>query len=75
MQSRGIFSPSCSIFATLKRFTLAQGKEVHLRAEVYNVFNHPNIFNPEGNMRGSDYGKILIKSGNRTMQIALRFVF
>jgi hypothetical protein len=39
------------------------------------VFNHPNIFNPQGNMRSADYGKILTKSGNRTMQIALRFVF
>jgi hypothetical protein len=62
-------------FAMLKRFPLAEGREFHLRAEAYNVFNHPNIFNPVGNMRNSDFGKILNKSGNRTMQIALRFVF
>jgi hypothetical protein len=59
----------------LKRFPLAEGKEFHFRAEAYNVFNHPNIFNPNGNMRSSDFGKILNKSGNRTMQIALKFIF
>jgi hypothetical protein len=43
----------------LIRFTSAEGKRVHLHAEAYNVFNHPNIFNPEGNVRSSDYGNIL----------------
>lgn len=62
-------------FAMLKRFTIAEGKQVHFRAEAYNLFNHPNIYNPNGNMRSGDYGKILNKSGNRTMQMALRFVF
>ncbi|MFB3827305.1 MAG: hypothetical protein ACE15B_11075 [Bryobacteraceae bacterium] len=46
--------------------TIAEGKPVHFRAEAYNLFNHPNIYNPNGNMN---------KSGNRTMQMALRFVF
>ncbi len=62
-------------FSMLKRFTIAEGKQLHFRAEAYNIFNHPNIFNPNGNMRSSDYGKILNRSGNRTMQMALRFVF
>ncbi|HWR52383.1 MAG TPA: carboxypeptidase regulatory-like domain-containing protein [Bryobacteraceae bacterium] len=62
-------------FSMLKRFTIAEGKQVHFRAEAYNIFNHPNIYNPNANMRSSDYGKILTKSGNRTMQMALRFVF
>ena len=30
-------------FSMLKRFTIAEGKQVHFRAEAYNVFNHPHL--------------------------------
>ena len=62
-------------FSMLKGFALSESKQIQFRAEAYNIFNHPNIYNPNSNMRSGDYGRILTKSGNRTMQMALKFVF
>jgi hypothetical protein len=59
----------------LKNFRFWEGKTFQFRAEAYNVFNHPNLGNPNMNMRNSDFNKIINRNGNRTMQIGMRFLF
>jgi hypothetical protein len=61
--------------ALLKNFRFTEQRYFQFRAEAYNLFNHPNMDNPNTNMRSRDFGRILNLSGNRTMQIGLRFVF
>jgi hypothetical protein len=42
---------------------------------MYNVFNHRNLGNANLSMRNSDYNRIVNRSGNRSMQMGLRFLF
>jgi hypothetical protein len=46
-----------------------------LRLEAYNVFNHNNLDQPNGQMNGADFGKILTRSGSRTMQFGVKLYF
>ncbi len=62
-------------FSVLKNFKVAERRTLQLRTEAYNVFNHPNLGFPNLNMRNSDYNKIIVRNGNRTMQVGLRFLF
>jgi hypothetical protein len=48
---------------------------LQFRAEFYNIFNHPNLGAPSTSITSSTYGQITSKSGNRTMQMALRLEF
>ncbi len=68
--------------ALLKRFPL--GKEtryLQFRAEVFNVFNHPNFDNPNVTETSSTFGKITsagvqdTRASSRQIQFALRLVF
>jgi len=59
----------------LKNFRLDETRNFQFRAEAYNIFNHPNLDNPNLNMRNSDYNRIINRSGNRTMQMGFRFLF
>jgi hypothetical protein len=72
-----LFGPGSwdSDFAMLKNFPFAEGRFLQYRAEFYNVFNNNNLNNPNTTMRSVDFGRILNRFGNRTMQMGLRFVF
>jgi hypothetical protein len=59
----------------LKNFRFFEGKTIQFRAEAYNVLNHPNLGNPNLNLRNSDFNKIINRNGNRMMQLGLRFLF
>ena len=59
-----------------KNFPVSEGKRFQLRAEFFNLFNHPNFNLPTGNLGSSSAGKITSMSGNsRLMQLGLRFDF
>jgi len=64
-----------SDLSLLKNFRFFEGKTIQFRAEAYNFLNHANLINPNLNIRNSDFNKIINRSGNRTMQIGLRFLF
>jgi hypothetical protein len=69
-------------FALLKKFGL--GKEsrfLQFRAEIFNLFNHPNFDNPNVTETSSTFGKITsagvqdARASSRQMQFALRLAF
>jgi hypothetical protein len=59
----------------LKNFRITEQKRFQARVEAYNIFNHPNLGDPNLNLRNSDFNRIITRSGNRTMQVGLRFLF
>lgn len=75
---RGIIrGPSSYIsnFAIRKNFGIVERLKAQIRAEAFNVFNHPNWGNPNVTPTSSSFGRVQSKSGNREMQLALRLDF
>ncbi len=62
-------------YAVLKNFPISETKFFQYRAEFYNVFNNNNLNDPNTTTRSVDFGRILNRFGNRTMQMGIRFVF
>jgi hypothetical protein len=73
-------------FSLQKNFPIAEGKKFQLRADVFNIFNHPNFALPNGNLQlvrdpatsvvtsSRTAGTITSVNGNpRLMQLGLRF--
>jgi len=61
-----------------KKLTFGEGREVQLRAEAFNVFNHAQFFGPaavQGNPDSSNFGKIVNANDPRQMQFAVKFSF
>jgi len=62
-------------FALAKSTTLFDGKELQLRAEAFNVFNHAQFFGPasvEGNKGSATFGQIVSAAAPRLMQVSAR---
>jgi hypothetical protein len=63
-------------FAVLKTFTISETKRVDFRGEFFNIFNHTQFFNPDGNFSdGSQFGQVTQARDPRLMQFALKFFF
>jgi outer membrane receptor protein involved in Fe transport len=63
-------------FAILKTFGISETKRVDFRAEFFNIFNHTQFFNPDGNTSdGSQFGQVTQARDPRLMQFALKFFF
>lgn len=61
--------------ALLKQFRFAGGRRFELRFEAYNLFNHPNLGNPEDDFSDADFGQILTRTGNRRVQLGIKAYF
>lgn len=75
---RGIIrGPSTYVwnFSVRKNFQVLERLRAQIRAEAYDVFNHPNWSNPNVTPTSSAFGRVQAKSGNREIQLALRFDF
>jgi hypothetical protein len=49
---------------------------VEFRAEFFNLFNHTQFLNPDGNISdGTDFGRVKHTREPRQMQFALKFSF
>ena len=62
-------------FALEKSTTLLDGKELQVRAEAFNVFNHAQFFGPasvEGNIGSATFGQIVSAAPPRLMQVSAR---
>ena len=62
-------------FALAKSTTVLDGRELELRAEAFNVFNHAQFFGPasvEGNIGSATFGQIVSAAPPRLMQVSAR---
>jgi hypothetical protein len=63
-------------FAILKTIQLSEARHVDFRAEFFNLFNHTQFFNPDGNTSdGSQFGQVTQTKDPRLVQFALKFFF
>jgi hypothetical protein len=72
-----LFAPGTwnSSLVLIKSFEVRNGMRAQFRLEAYNWLNHANLAAPVTNMSRGDFGRILTKSGNRTMQMGVLFRF
>jgi Carboxypeptidase regulatory-like domain len=64
-------------FAVHKKISLTEDKYFQFRAEIFNIFNHTNFYNPDGNFSDgpTEFGKITEAQDPRLVQFALKFYF
>lgn len=63
-------------FAILKTFATSETTHVDFRAEFFNIFNHTQFFNPDGNVSdGSQFGQVTQVRDPRLVQFALKLFF
>jgi hypothetical protein len=63
-------------FALLKTFKISESRRVDFRAELFNIFNHTQFFNPDGNSSdGAQFGQVTQARDPRLVQFALKFFF
>jgi hypothetical protein len=58
-----------------KNFLMTERQKLQLRWEVYNTFNHPNWSGANSTPTSANFGLVTSKSGNRVMQLALKYIF
>jgi outer membrane receptor protein involved in Fe transport len=60
----------------IKNIPVTERTHFEFRAEVFNVFNHTQFYNPDGNSTdGSQFGQVTQVKDPRLMQFALKFYF
>lgn len=52
-----------------------EGNFVQFRAEMFNVGNHVNMGNPQGNFASSAFGRVTSATAARQIQFGLRYQF
>jgi len=64
-------------FAVHKKIAISESKYFQFRGEIFNVFNHTNLFNPDGSFSDGPtlFGKITQAEDPRLVQFALKFFF
>ncbi len=63
-------------FSVQKMLPVGEGKHFEFRAEFFNIFNHTQFLNPDGNISdGADFGRIKRARDPRNVQFALKFAF
>jgi Carboxypeptidase regulatory-like domain len=61
---------------TLAKVTrITESKELELRVEAFNLFNHAQFGNPDGNINSNTFGIISSARDPRIMQLGARFTF
>jgi hypothetical protein len=62
--------------AFLKSTPIGEKVSTEFRAEIFNVFNHTQFYNPDGNISdGPDFGLVKQARDPRVVQLALKFSF
>ncbi len=63
-------------FSVQKVLPIGETKHLEFRAEFFNIFNHTQFLNPDGNISdGTDFGKVKHTRDPRQIQFALKFAF
>jgi Carboxypeptidase regulatory-like domain len=67
---------SSTDIAILKNISVSESKHFEFRAELFNVFNHTQFVNPDGDSSdGSQFGQVTSARDPRLVQFALKFLF
>ena len=61
--------------ALFKNVPLGGSRRLQLRLEVFNFPNLTNLDNPNVTPTSADFGRVLGKSGNRNVQLGVKFMF
>ncbi len=64
-------------FAIHKKISISEQRYFQFRAELFNIFNHTNFYNPDGHFSDgpTEFGKITYAQDPRLVQFALKFYF
>jgi outer membrane receptor protein involved in Fe transport len=63
-------------FVLMKNIPVTERTHFEFRAEIFNMFNHTQFFNPDGDSTdGSQFGQVTQVKDPRLMQFALKFFF
>lgn len=62
-------------FGVAKKFRITETMSFSLLGNFFNLFNHTNFQNPDGNLADSAFGRSRAAFSNRVTQLALRFDF
>ncbi len=58
-----------------KNFPITEKQRLQFRTELFNVTNHPNWSGANSDPTSASFGLVTGKSGNRTIQLALKYIF
>ena len=58
-----------------KDFNVFEHGKIQFRAELFNLFNHPNFFNPDNTVGDGSFGKLTSARDPRIAQFALKYLF
>ena len=58
-----------------KNFPVTERQRLQFRTELFNVTNHPNWGGASSGPTSASFGKVTSKGGNRTIQLALKYIF
>jgi hypothetical protein len=58
-----------------KEFFTTEVQHLQMRWEIFNLLNHPNWNGPSSDPTSGSFGLVTSKSGNRVMQLALKYIF
>ncbi len=61
--------------ALMRRLAIRERQHVEIRAEAFNILNHPTFQNPTATQSNSNFGRILTANDPRILQFALKYVF
>ena len=62
-------------FSLFKEFPVFDRGKVEFRGELFNLFNHPNFYNPDNTVGDGTFGQILSARDPRIAQFALKYMF
>jgi hypothetical protein len=62
-------------FSLFKDFSLGEAGKLQFRGEFFNLFNHPNFYNPDNTVGDGTFGQINSSRDPRFVQFALKYLF
>jgi hypothetical protein len=62
-------------FSLFKEFPVREFGKVQFRSEFFNLFNHPNFYNPDNTVGDGTFGQLQSARDPRIMQFALKYIF
>jgi hypothetical protein len=62
-------------FSAFKNIHVTEAREFQIRAEFFNIFNHPNFRLPDSDISSPTFGQIQEALPPRLVQLAIKFIF